>query len=100
MTSIIDREFNISFVNKVEVLGHSTALAAIEDFINTSTIYYIDDEVVQKIIELRKALKIKLPDAIVAATAIVNKFILLTRNTSDFKNIKELKVENPWNWAL
>lgn len=37
--------------------------------------------------------------AIVAATAIVYGLILLTRNTADFKNIKMLKVENPWDWA-
>jgi len=39
--------------------------------------------------------KIKLPDAIIAATAIVYDLILVTRNISDFKNIDGLHVVDP-----
>ena len=39
---------------------------------------------------LRKRYKIKLPDAIIAPTAIAYNFELITRNTTDFKNIEEL----------
>lgn len=99
LTSIIDKEFNISFINRIEVLGFVTANQNEEDFIETSSIYYVDDEIINETIRLRKGHKIKVPDAIVAATAIVYELILLTRNIADFKNIKMLKVENPWDWA-
>jgi len=56
----------------------------------------IDNEVVLKTIEIRKSIKIALPDAIIAATALVYDFTLLSRNTKDFKNIPELKLQNPW----
>ncbi|MFY8003432.1 MAG: PIN domain-containing protein [Chitinophagaceae bacterium] len=46
--------------------------------------------------ELRKNFKIKLPDAIIAATAIVNELTLITRNTNDFKHINILRTINPW----
>jgi len=36
-----------------------------------------------------------LPDAVIAATAIVNNSVLLTNNVKDFANIKGLKVINP-----
>jgi predicted nucleic acid-binding protein len=37
-----------------------------------------------------------LPDAIIAATAIVYNWALISRNTKDFKNIKGLKVIDPF----
>jgi predicted nucleic acid-binding protein len=39
----------------------------------------------------------KLPDAIIAATALVYDLTLITRNTSDFKNMEGLKVINPFD---
>jgi predicted nucleic acid-binding protein len=39
----------------------------------------------------------KLPDAIVAATALVYDLILVTRNTSDFKSIEGLEVIDPFS---
>jgi predicted nucleic acid-binding protein len=44
---------------------------------------------------LRRKHKIKTPDAIIAATAIANKYILITSNKSDFSNIKNLKIIAP-----
>jgi predicted nucleic acid-binding protein len=42
-----------------------------------------------------KTHKIKLGDAIIAATAIVYSLTLVTRNVDDFNNIKNLVVKNP-----
>jgi predicted nucleic acid-binding protein len=44
---------------------------------------------------IRKKHKTKLPDAIIAATALVYDLTLITRNTSDFKCIAELKTIDP-----
>ena len=41
--------------------------------------------------------KIKLPDAIIAATALNNDFVLVTRNEQDFINIKNIQIFNPFN---
>lgn len=98
LSSIIDNDFNISFINKIEVPGHRTAEQAWISFIDQSTVIKIDDDIINKTIQIRKNHKIKLPDALVAATAIVNDLILVTRNTGDFKNIDGLQVENPWLW--
>jgi predicted nucleic acid-binding protein len=45
---------------------------------------------------LRKKYKIKLPDAIIAATAIVNDFTLISHNFKDFLKITELHFINPY----
>lgn len=38
----------------------------------------------------------EIPDSIIAATAILNKAKVITKNVRDFTNIKELKVEAPY----
>lgn len=57
----------------------------------------IDDSIVQKVIEIRQTNRIKLPDAIIAATAIVYNCTIVTRNISDFSRLSELVVANPFD---
>jgi toxin FitB len=96
ITTIIDEEFNISFINKIEVLGHSSAGSRLKDFIELAAMYDINNEIIEQTIELRKNYKIKIPDAIVAATALVYNLTLITHNIADFKNISGLDLLNPW----
>jgi predicted nucleic acid-binding protein len=53
--------------------------------------------VVKTTIDICKQSRIKLPDAIIAATALSSNLTLLTRNVSDFKHIQGLTVVNPWD---
>jgi len=57
----------------------------------------IDDSIVQKVIEIRQTNRIKLPDAIIAATAIVYNCTIITRNISDFSRLSGLVVVNPFD---
>ena len=78
---------------KIEALGFEAqpvAMQALQDFISYMTVLPLTDEIAEKTIQLRKANKIKLPDAVIAATALVHHLTLITRNTKDFKNIKNL----------
>ena len=59
------------------------------------TNYPFDDSVTRTVIELRRNHSIQLPDAIIAATAIVNNLTLWTRNTDDFNKISSLKLFDP-----
>lgn len=56
----------------------------------------LNELVVDRTIAICKSQRIKLPDAVIAATALVYNFKLLTRNIADFKNIKSIKLVNPW----
>ena len=100
MNSIIDAIPNISVISQIEVLRFNATpevYKILEDFINESTIFDLNGLVIASTIAICKSHKIKLPDAIIAATAIVYNFTLITRNTSDFKNIQNLKFLNPWD---
>jgi predicted nucleic acid-binding protein len=67
------------------------------DFVAFATIFPIDDRTTDKTIELRRKYKIKLPDAIIAATAIANNFTLITHNIKDFQKIEELQIINSYD---
>ena len=98
---IFDTDFVISIVVKVEVLGYDEPpekLISMERFINTAFIIPIDDAVVQQTIVLkRKYKKLKLGDAIIAASALINDLTIVTRNVADFKGVENLHFINPWD---
>jgi len=80
------------------VLGYNDVPAKtklIEEFVATAIIFPLDDAVIQKTIELRRRKKLKLGDVVIAATALVFNFAIVTRNIADFKNIDELTLINP-----
>lgn len=52
----------------------------------------VDRSVAEEAGRIRRIVGIKLPDALIAATAIVTKRTLLTRNLRDFRKVKRLKV--------
>lgn len=56
----------------------------------------MNNKIAELSIELRRKGKIKLPDAVIAATALYGDFILVTRNSKDFKDVKDLEIYNPF----
>jgi len=99
MSVIIDAVPHISVVSQIEVLRFKTTPedeAVLVDFVNCSVVHPLNDGVIQKTIALCRGSKIKLPDAIIAATALLEDFTLVTRNVNDFKNIAGLELLNPW----
>lgn len=93
---VIDTNSCISIINKIEVLGFSIVPKAIIEFVEVSEVIPLDDDVALSTITLRKKYKFKLPDAIIAATALVYDLTLITRNEQDFKNISGLNLINPY----
>ncbi len=95
--SIIQDSFNISIITKIEFLSWQKLLND-EDlrkkamsFISNAIIYDLDEIVANQTIINRQKYKIKTPDAIIGATALVHGFDLLTNNVDDFKNL-DLKI--------
>ncbi len=90
----------ISVITRIESLGWlgstSKQLAALTVYINAGIILPLDELVILKTIEPRQNHRIKTPDAIIAATALVNDFTLISRNVDDFKKIPALKFLNPF----
>lgn len=96
LNSIIDNGFYISVINQIEVLGHPSATKELAEFLDIAITHQLTNDVIKQTIELRKIKSAKLPDVIIAATAIVYGHDLITRNTRDFKNIPGLEVVNPY----
>ena len=90
----------VSAVTYIEALGwHQISLYQLnilQKFMDNATIIPINQPVIEMTVQIRQQKKIGLGDAIIAATAIVNNQILVTRNVSDFKSIDELVIFNPW----
>lgn len=97
---VFNNDFLTSIVVKIEVLGYNDVphkIRAMEEFVSTATIYPLNDEVAQKTIELRRLYnKLKLGDAVIAATALIGNFTLISRNLSDFNRIRGLEVIDPY----
>ena len=87
---IIDEQPCISVITKMELLGFSAVGQSVVDFVDEAIVIGLTDEIVAQTIVLRKKHKIKLPDAIIAATALVQGATILSHNTRDFQNIKSL----------
>lgn len=100
LNDIIDNRSCISVITKMEALGFNFESAgeqnAMEAFIYNTTMLDLENMIVDKTIELRKIIKIALPDAIIAATALTYDLTLLSRNTKDFIDVPNLKLKNPW----
>jgi predicted nucleic acid-binding protein len=98
--SIDDLSIQISVITRIELLAWPRAtenqLNILNDFIKASQILLLNEAVSLKTIEIKKFYRIKLPDAIIAATAIVNDLALLTRNTADFEKITGLVSVDPY----
>ena len=98
LNTIVDTKPMISIITKIETLGYNFTSkeeqTTFEIFIFGSIVLELNNDIVNKTISIRKSKKIKLPDAIIAATALANELILITHNSSDFKNIDGLNVIN------
>ena len=64
-------------------------------FVREATIYKLSEPIILQTVRLRRHYKsVRLPDAIIAATAIIHDFTLLSTNDSDFEKIAGLKYQS------
>lgn len=101
----IDKSLNegqpcISSITEIELLCWNTTsendLTVLKNFISDCLVIELEKSIKLKTVEIRKAYRVKLPDAIIAASAIIYNLTLVTRNTKDFQTIEGLTVINPF----
>jgi predicted nucleic acid-binding protein len=87
------KQFFVSFISQLELLGypglHEDEKVKIKQFLDECTIIDINEGIKQQVMEIRSSLRIKLPDAIIAASAIFYDLPLISAD-KDLKKIKNL----------
>jgi predicted nucleic acid-binding protein len=89
-------QYYVSIISEIELLSYSflgeAAQLQIETFLSGITIVGLDEPVKQQAISLRRKFQLKVPDAIVAATAVSLQATLLT-NDARLLNLSEVESE-------
>lgn len=92
-------EPEVSIITNIELFATKNIsedeYSLLRKFIGITVIHPVNIDLVKVTIDIRQETRLKLPDAIIAATAIVFDLILLSRNTGDFSKVKGLKVIDP-----
>jgi len=90
-----NKEYYISLVTYMEILSYNFPLKEEEEFIqkllSLFKIIDINKIIAKEVISLKKKRKIKLPDAIIVATALVERAILYT-NDKQLHSIENLNI--------
>ena len=90
----------ISVITRIEVLGwkgyNDTTLQQMGQLLSKLAEIPLTEAVVQDTIRIRKQFGLKLPDAVIAASATVQRIALLTGNVDDFKRVADLQVRSIW----
>ena len=85
----------LSFITELELLGYKGISPAeqknVKRFISECTIIDINESIKKFVVEIRKAQSIKLPDSIIAATALYLEVPLFTAD-KDYKRISDLSL--------
>ena len=96
MIPYLGKNLAVSVITVMELLSFPSIShdeeVIIKGFLDQCKIIQINDHVREQTIKIRRQYKVKLPDAIIAATAISNNLTLLTADTGIFK-IQELRAE-------
>lgn len=92
----------ISIITYMETLGHKFEGAKEEQYLKgfykTISILPVTDNIATLVIGYKKLRKLKLPDAIILATARENNCKLVTRNANDFINLDpQVEIINPFD---
>jgi predicted nucleic acid-binding protein len=97
---LTQQALHISILTKIEFLGwdkHTPdGFEKCRRLIRNAHLYPVEEEISDKAVELRRRSPIKLADAVIAATALLNNLKLATRNKEDFKGINGLEIINPF----
>lgn len=90
----------ISVITYMEILGYPfqrpNEERYIKELLSAFHLMFIDQNIADITVEIRKKKRIKLPDAIIAATAISGGLYLVTRNVDDFSNV-DVTLLNPFD---
>ncbi len=90
-----------SVISRIEALGFPNLSAqeeqAVRQLLNEFEEVAVSNAVVERTIQIRKSVRIKIPDAIIAASAETAQAVVVTRNTGDFQRVLTTDPATPDN---
>lgn len=89
----------ISVITRIEVLGFPQSeadMAEAQRLLALFTEEAMHETIVQQAIHVRRQRRLRLPDAVIAATALHLGLPIVTRNEADFRSISGLAILNPF----
>lgn len=99
-----EETFFLSFITNIELLAFARdkEKAIIKQFINLCETIFIEETWLEEVIEIRQKLRLKIPDAIIAATAKNEQAVLITADKEMIKKVKKIgtAVINPLDLSL
>ncbi len=92
----------ISFITKIGLLSHKSVPEEeknINKILENCSIIFIDNDLINKTVDIRKTYGLKLPDSIIAATALQENATLITSDTQIIKRALDINIQifNPLN---
>jgi hypothetical protein len=101
LTELNKKRPSYSIITEIELLSwkklSETETKTISRFLFNFSRIELSGQIKDETIRIRKAFGIKVPDAIIAASALILNQPLLTHNLKDFKNVEGLKILDPLN---
>jgi toxin FitB len=81
-----------SVITRAELFAGSTATDNVTTMLGPFREIAVDRDIAERGGRIRRESDIRLPDALIAATAIENRLSLVTRNRSDFDKVRGLRL--------
>lgn len=101
---LADPGATVSVISRIETLGFHKITpeekSALTAMLASLPELGLNEPVVTTAIMLRQQRKMRLGDAVIAATALTHNLPLVTRNTQDFKHVTGLRLIDPFATAI
>lgn len=84
-----------SVVSRAELFAGSTATDLVSQLLAPFREVTVDCSVAERAGRVVREFQLRMPDALIAATALENRLTLMTRNRKDFEKVRGLRMRTP-----
>lgn len=90
-----EHRVHYSVITRAELLAGATAGEPVRTLLSPFREIEVNRDIADRAGEIRRATGVRLPDALIAATALLRDLVLVTRNRKDFARIAGLRSRAP-----